>query len=112
VYQEERLFAMGAKTPEFEEQLDGSTELSEPRQFRVLLHNDNYTSMDFVVEVLESVFNKNAPEATHIMLNVHKQGVGACGIFTAEVAETKVAIVHHLARQQNFPLRCSMEEVT
>ena len=105
-------FAMGANTPEFQEQLDGSTELSEPRQFRVLLHNDNYTSMEFVIEILESVFNKNAPEATQIMLNVHKQGIGVCGIFTAEVAETKVAIVHHLARQQNFPLRCSMEEVT
>ena len=103
---------MGAGTPEFQEELNSSTDLGEPRRFRVLLHNDNYTTMEFVVEVLESVFNKNAPEATTIMLNVHKQGIGVCGVFTAEVAETKVAIVHHLARQRNFPLRCSMEEVS
>ena len=101
---------MGANTPEFQEEINSSTDLEEPRQFRVLLHNDNYTTMDFVVEVLETVFNKNAPEATNIMLNVHKQGIGVCGVFTAEVAETKVAIVHHLARQRSFPLRCSMED--
>jgi ATP-dependent Clp protease adaptor protein ClpS len=105
-------FTMGAGKPEFQEELNSSTVLGEPRRFRVLLHNDNYTTMEFVVEVLESVFNKNAPEATSIMLNVHKQGIGVCGVFTAEVAETKVAIVHHLARQRNFPLRCSMEEVS
>ena len=103
---------MGAGNPEFQEELNSSTDLGEPRRFRVLLHNDNYTTMEFVVEVLESVFNKNAPEATSIMLNVHKQGIGVCGVFTAEVAETKVAIVHHLARRRNFPLRCSMEEVS
>jgi len=103
---------MGAGTPEFQEEINSSTELGKPRQFRVLLHNDNYTTMDFVIEILESVFNKNAPEATTIMLNVHKQGIGVCGVFTAEVAETKVAIVHHLARQRSFPLRCSMEEET
>jgi len=100
---------MGTGTPEFQEYLEDSTEISEPQRFRVLLHNDDYTTMEFVVEILESVFNKNAPEANQIMLNVHKQGIGVCGIFTAEVAETKVAIVHHLARQQKFPLRCSME---
>jgi len=103
---------MSASTPEFQEELSNSTDVNEPRRFRVLLHNDNYTTMDFVVEVLESIFNKNAPEATHIMLNIHKQGIGVCGIFTAEVAETKVAVVHQLARQRNFPLRCSMEEVS
>lgn len=103
---------MGAGKPEFQEELNSSTDLGEPRRFRVLLHNDNYTTMEFVVEVLESVFNKNAPEATTIMLNVHKQGIGVCGVFTAEVAETKVAIVHHLARRRNFPLRCSMEEAS
>ena len=103
---------MGAGKPEFQEELNSGTDLGEPRRFRVLLHNDNYTTMEFVVEVLESVFNKNAPEATSIMLNVHKQGIGVCGVFTAEVAETKVAIVHHLARRRNFPLRCSMEEVS
>lgn len=103
---------MGAGTPEYQEDINSSTDMEDPRQFRVLLHNDNYTTMDFVIEVLQSVFNKNAPEATAIMLNVHKQGIGVCGVFTAEVAETKVAIVHHLARQRSFPLRCSMEEVS
>jgi ATP-dependent Clp protease adaptor protein ClpS len=101
---------MSSGTPEFQEHIDNSTDLIEPRMFRVLLHNDHYTTMEFVVEILESVFNKNAPEATRIMLNVHKQGIGVCGVFPAEVAETKVAIVHHLASRRNFPLRCSMEE--
>lgn len=103
---------MGNSTPEFQEHLDSDTDISEPSQFRVLLHNDDYTTMEFVVQILESVFNKNAPEANQIMLNVHKQGIGVCGIFTAEVAETKVAIVHHLARRQKFPLRCSMEKIS
>jgi len=103
---------MSANTPEYQEHTDSSTDLGDPRRFRVLLHNDHYTTMEFVVEILESVFNKNAPEATRIMLNVHKQGVGVCGIFSAEVAETKVAIVHHLARRRNFPLRCSMEKAS
>ncbi len=103
---------MSTGTPDFQEHSDSSTDEHEPRRFRVLLHNDHYTTMEFVVEILESVFNKNAPEATRIMLNVHKQGIGVCGVFTAEVAETKIAVVHHLARSHNFPLRCSMEELS
>lgn len=98
------------RIPEFEEKVDSSTEQSEPPLYRVLLHNDNYTTMDFVVLVLETIFNKAPAEATQIMLNVHKQGIGACGVYPAEVAETKVAMVHHLAQEHHFPLKCSMEE--
>ena len=83
----------------------------EPPKYRVLMHNDNYTTMDFVVQVLESVFSKPRTEAFQIMLNIHRQGIGMCGIFTAELAETKIATVHRLARQSGFPLKCSMEEL-
>ena len=85
-------------------------ELELPPMYKVLLHNDDYTTMEFVVEVLQKVFHKNAAEATRIMLLVHKTGSGVCGVFTEDVAETKVEIVHHLARKSGFPLRCSMEE--
>ncbi|MBI5094024.1 MAG: ATP-dependent Clp protease adapter ClpS [Candidatus Hydrogenedentes bacterium] len=80
-----------------------------PRKFKVLLHNDDYTTMDFVVHVLVSVFNKPTPDALAIMLDVHKRGIGVCGVYTAEVAETKVNAVHDRAREKGFPLRCSME---
>jgi ATP-dependent Clp protease adaptor protein ClpS len=85
-------------------------QIDEPRLYKVLLHNDNYTTMDFVVQVLEIVFCKTPAEATRIMLNVHQQGVGVCGTYTAEIAETKVAMVNHMAQQRGFPLKCSMEE--
>lgn len=78
---------------------------------KVLLHNDDYTSMEFVVSILMNVFKKNTSEATKIMLNVHQEGIGVAGIYTREICETKVAIVHELARQSEFPLRCSIERV-
>ncbi len=86
-------------------------ETREPRRFKVLLHNDDYTSMEFVVLVLGKVFQKPEPEAMRIMLAVHQQGLGECGIYTAEVAETKVDTVHAMAKASGFPLRASMEEV-
>ncbi|MCX8044774.1 MAG: ATP-dependent Clp protease adapter ClpS [Desulfobacterota bacterium] len=101
---------MSSHIPEYQHGTEHSTDLAEPRQYRVLLHNDHYTTMDFVVQVLETVFNKSPAEATQIMLNVHKRGIGVCGVYPAEIAETKVALVHHLARQHNYPLKCSMEE--
>jgi ATP-dependent Clp protease adaptor protein ClpS len=85
-------------------------ELTEPPMFKVLLHNDHYTTMEFVVEVLEKVFRKPRAEATRIMLNVHNEGVGLCGIYTSEVAETKVEIVHTLAEKAGYPLKCTLEE--
>ena len=82
----------------------------EPRRFRVLLHNDDYTTMEFVIDTLMRVFRKTLDEATAIMLVVHEKGLCSCGAYTEEIAETKVAQVHDRARRAGFPLRCSMEE--
>lgn len=90
---------------------DDKTKVKEPPLFKVLLHNDDYTSMEFVVLLLEKVFNKSTPEATRIMLNVHQQGIGVAGVYHKEIAETKVAIVHDLAQKNEYPLRCSIERV-
>ena len=81
-----------------------------PPLFRVLLHNDDYTTMQFVVEILEAVFNKSPAEAHRIMMHVHTRGHGVCGLYTHEVAETKVSEVHERARENGFPLRASFEE--
>ncbi|WP_031485250.1 ATP-dependent Clp protease adapter ClpS [Maridesulfovibrio frigidus] len=86
-------------------------ELKEPRKYKVLLHNDDYTSMEFVIAVLVQVFRKTEEESTDIMLKVHNDGFGICGIYTAEVAETRVEMVRQLATQAGFPLKCSIEEV-
>ena len=86
------------------------TRTKKPSLYRVLLLNDDYTPMEFVVYVLERFFNKTREEATTIMLHVHQNGVGVCGIFTYEVAETKVAQVLDLARRQEHPLQCTMEK--
>jgi ATP-dependent Clp protease adaptor protein ClpS len=95
---------------QFEETESLSEELvREPDMYKVLLHNDDYTTMDFVVEVLMSVFSKDFQEATRIMLDVHRQGIGLCGVYTYEIAETKVETVHALARENGFPLKCTME---
>lgn len=85
-------------------------ELKEPTLYKVILHNDHYTTMDFVVQVLETVFNKSPAEAFRIMMKVHTEGQGLCGLYPYEIAETKVATVHDLAQQYGFPLRASMEE--
>ena len=79
--------------------------------FRVLLLNDDYTTMEFVIEVLIHVFNKSQADATRIMLSVHQNGSGVCGVYTYEVAETKKETVHSLAREREFPLKCTIEEV-
>ena len=83
----------------------------EPRLYKVLLHNDDYTSMEFVIAILETVFHKSANDATKIMLNVHNEGLGIAGIYTREISETKISVVHQLAEKNEFPLRCSMETV-
>ncbi|AQS84969.1 MAG: ATP-dependent Clp protease adapter ClpS [Acetobacter aceti] len=80
-----------------------------PSMYKVLMLNDDYTPMEFVVHVLERFFNKNRDEATNIMLHVHKKGVGVCGVFTYEVAESKVSLVMDLARQNQHPLQCTIE---
>ena len=81
-----------------------------PNMYKVLILNDDYTPMEFVVHILERFFNKNRQEATDIMLHVHRRGVGICGIFTHEVAETKVAQVLDFARANEQPLQCTMEK--
>jgi len=97
--------------PEVEESVESETDqdVEEPPMYRVMLLNDDYTTMEFVVEVLVYVFQKSAEEATRIMLNVHRSGVGICGIYSFEVAETKVNTVETLARENGFPLKCIME---
>lgn len=83
--------------------------VQEPRMYRVLILNDHYTTMDFVVEVLVGIFNKSASEATKLMLDVHKKGAGMCGVYTYDVASSKIDKVHTLARERQFPLKCSCE---
>lgn len=81
-----------------------------PPLYKVLLHNDDYTTMDFVVLVLETVFHKNSLEASKIMLNVHQKGMGVAGIYARDIAETKVVLVHDMARKNEYPLKCSIEK--
>jgi len=99
--------------PETEEEIASETEqeVEELPMYRVLLHNDDYTTMEFVVELLMHIFNKSLEEATRIMLNVHRNGMGVCGTYTYEVAETKVEMVHQMARERGFPLKSTMEKV-
>ncbi len=84
--------------------------IKEPDMYRVLLHNDHYSTMDFVVEVLMTVFHMPAAQATRIMLDVHKKGIGICGVYIYDVAVTKVEQVHHMAKERKFPLRSSYEK--
>lgn len=85
-------------------------QVKRPPMFKVLLHNDDYTTMEFVIMVLETVFNKHLETASQIMMDVHKNGIGIAGIYTRDIAETKVALVHDLARTNQHPLKCSMEQ--
>jgi ATP-dependent Clp protease adaptor protein ClpS len=109
-------FVMSKDDRQFdEEQRGGIVTKTEPKTkkpslYKVLLLNDDYTPMDFVVYVLERFFNKPTEEANRIMWHVHQKGVGICGVFTYEVAETKVAQVMNFARQHQHPLQCTMEK--
>ena len=90
--------------------LQTRTRTRRPSMYKVLMLNDDYTPMEFVVHVLERFFAKSREEATQIMLHVHRRGVGLCGVFTYEVAETKVNQVTELARRNQHPLRCTLEK--
>jgi ATP-dependent Clp protease adaptor protein ClpS len=83
--------------------------LKKPTLYKVLLHNDNYTTREFVVAVLREVFHRSETDAVQIMLHVHNSGIGVAGVYTYEVAETKVKTVERLARENEFPLRLSLE---
>ena len=103
---------MGQYLPETKEDSEVKSEdgVKEPFMYKVFLHNDDYTTMEFVVHVLMQVFRKTMEEATSIMLNVHKLGIGLCGVYTYEVAETKVETVIRMARENGHPLKCTMEK--
>lgn len=88
------------------------TKAKKPSLWTVVLHNDDYTTMEFVVHVLESIFNKPEPDAYRIMMQVHLEGRGVCGAYPFEIAETKVESVHEMARDNGFPLRASLEEAS
>lgn len=83
--------------------------IEEPPRYKVFLLNDDYTTMDFVVAILENVFHKKQTEAERLMQEIHSRGKGLCGEYTHEIAETKVYLVHQKAQQAGFPLRCIME---
>jgi ATP-dependent Clp protease adaptor protein ClpS len=86
------------------------TRTKTPSPYKVLMLNDDYTPMEFVVEVLQSIFKMSIEDATQVMLHVHQRGVGICGVFTYEVAETKVSQVIDYARQNQHPLQCTLEK--
>ena len=102
----------GDKYIDFEEhtKVETKKKLQKPSLYKVLLLNDDYTPMEFVVMVLEKIFNKKQEEATQIMLHVHKNGIGVCGTFTYEVAESKCKSVMDMAKKNEHPLQCTMEK--
>lgn len=81
-----------------------------PKRFKVILHNDDYTTMEFVIFILQKVFFKSGVEAQEIMLKIHNEGAGVCGVYIHEVAETKIVKVNSLSKENGHPLRCSLEE--
>ena len=89
---------------------EGEEKVKEPPLFKVLLHNDDYTTMDFVVFVLQSIFNMPEEQAVQVMLNVHVKGIGVAGVYTYEIAEMKVAKTTAVAREHEFPLLVTMEK--
>ncbi|WP_121628080.1 ATP-dependent Clp protease adaptor ClpS [Poseidonibacter antarcticus] len=95
---------------EIEIQLDDELDLQEPKKYKVFLLNDDYSTMDFVIDVLVKVFRKSLDESSVIMLNIHNNGREICGIYTHEIAATKVGQVKSMAREKGFPLKAVMEE--
>lgn len=92
------------------EEVESKTKLERPPLYKVLLHNDDFTTMEFVVFILQTVFNLGESDAVRIMLNVHQQGIGVAGVYTYEIAEMKVDKVTNLAQANEFPLLCTLEE--
>ena len=98
--------------PQFEEEFESdlALELEEPRMFKVLLHNDDYTSMDFVVDILTRIFHKTQAQAEQIMLQIHEKDRAVCGVYSFEIAQTKAEQVKQLAKENEFPLLATIEE--
>lgn len=103
---------MSRKEFAFDHEVVTETEkkLKKPPLYKVLLHNDDYTTKEFVVQILQYVFHKEHTEAVQIMLHVHKKGIGVAGVYPYDIAETKAALVESLARQHEYPLKCTVEE--
>lgn len=103
---------MGTERPDNQEGFleELKEKITEPPMYKVLLHNDDYTTKAFVVEILTAIFNKSIEEATRLMWQVHRNGVGVCGIYPYEMAETKTNIVTTAARENSFPLKATMEK--
>ncbi len=89
---------------------DTDIELQEPKKYKVILLNDNYSTVEFVIQILMQIFKKNLEEATTITMNIHENGRGVCGVYTYEIAQTKVAQVRNNARKAEFPLKAILEE--
>lgn len=87
------------------------TDVREPSMYRVIMHNDHYTTMQFVIEVIMTVFHKSEEEASRLMLQIHNAGSAVCGVYIFDIAQTKVNHVHKLAKRAGFPLKCTLEEV-
>lgn len=102
---------MSEQRPQYEDEVrsEQDVQLDEPPLYKVVLLNDDYTTMDFVVDVLKHVFHKSEADAHQIMLDVHRNGFGVCGRYPREIAETKVDMVDTLSREKGFPLKCTME---
>ncbi len=96
--------------PNIREDYEVSLEIKEPEMFRVILHNDDYTSMDFVVDILMKIFHKNLEDAQTTMIDIHERGKAVCGVYSYEVAETKAYQVKQLAKQNEFPLLATIEK--
>ena len=107
---------VSAEPPDFPDDQRETTVLTRkktttPKRYRVILYNDDYTTMDFVIYILESVFRRSPAEANQIMLKIHKAGSGIAGVYTREIAETKVRLVHDRAKSAQYPLRSGLEEI-
>lgn len=99
----------GKQLPKIDLELESIYELEEPKKYKVILHNDDYTTMDFVIFVLTTIFHKTSSEATQIMIEVHEKGKGMCGVFTKEIASAKANQVAKAAKQNGFPLLATFE---
>ncbi len=105
----ETIFIVSGDT-DSEEGVATKIKLKRPKKYKVILHNDDYTTMEFVIYVLQNVFSKTYDEAQQVMMQVHMKGVGVCGIYIHEIAESKVAKVEGLAQDNGHPLKCTMEQ--